>query len=316
MKNVYNFTYLPKVELHLHLEGSITPALLAKLVEKNSTLYSSNSVKKFFSFKNFKEFVESYLFISSFIKTPQDLSMVIRNLASQQKNNNVILSEIHFTIATHVAQKKPIDEFVEVLGEEQKQLEKKGIYFFWIFDIVRGYPLELADKTLELAITNKNKGVVALGLSGFEELGKAKAFKEHFKTAKEYGLATVAHAGEFGPPEAVWEALEFVQPSRIGHGLSIKDYPNLIEEIKKRTIIVECCPTSNLILGAVKRLEEHPIKTFVEKGIEVTLATDDPGMFNISLNKELENVAKILEESSIIEIIEKSFNFSFKKVKK
>ncbi len=280
---------MPKAELHLHLEGSIRPATLLRLADRRRVTLPADDldgVKKWFQFKDFEHFIEIYLSCSKCLRDPEDFQLVARDLVSELNRQNVLHSEIHFTIGSHLANGVNGGEVADALDEVRLEAERSsGLRIRWIPDIVRSTGPGRADRTLEWALDGRGRGVVALGLSGFESEPDA-PFREHFQVAASEGLHRVAHAGEHGGPESIRSVLEVCGAERIGHGIRAVDDPVLLERLVGERVPLEICPTSNVRLKAVSGMDQHPFDQLWRAGARVTVNSDDPGFFDTTLTME------------------------------
>jgi len=157
----------------------------------------------------------------------------------------------------------------------------------WIFDAVRQFGPEKAERVAELAVNYKSNAVVGFGIGGDERQAAPELFRGVYAYAADNGLRLTVHAGESGGPESVWGALN-LRAERIGHGLTAREDPELVEELSTRQIPVEICLTSNLKTGLCSSISEHPLRNYFDQGVMVTLNTDDPAMFGTSLNREFQ----------------------------
>ncbi len=289
---------MPKVELHLHLEGSIRPRTLLDLARRRRVdlpASDEEGVRRWLRFRDFEEFVQVYLVCSRCLRDPEDFQRLADELMADQARQNVVYSEVHFTISTHVANGVNAEEVGDALGETLEAGERRhGVRMALVPDIVRNVDPRRADLTLEWALANRSRGVVALGISGIEDRDDA-PFREHFEVARREGLHRVAHAGEQCGPESIRSALECFAPERIGHGIRAVDDPALLAELGERALPLEICPTSNLRLGLVDSLREHPFGRLREAGLELSVNSDDPGFFGTTLADEYLALAEAFE---------------------
>lgn len=287
---------LPKVELHLHLEGSIQPETLLALARRRRVSLPAESVegvRRWFRFRDFREFVEIYLACSRCLRDPEDFQLLVKDLAREQARQNVLYSEVHFTVGTHLMNGVSGGEVREALWEAALAAEREhGVALRWIPDIVRNVPFKWADRTLDWALDGRLQGVVALGLSGYEESHPAEPFRAHFQEAQRQGLRRVAHAGEHAGPESVRSVLEICGAERIGHGVRSVEDPELVAELAAAGIPLEICPSSNLRLGVVPDLASHPVDRLWRQGVEITVGSDDPPFFDTTLTREYELLAE------------------------
>ncbi len=280
---------MPKVELHVHLEGSIQPSTLLRLARRNGISLPADTVeglRQWFAFEDFAHFIEVYVACSKVLCQPEDFQDLVRDFMREQARQNIIYSEAHFTIGTHLmhgANGREIrDAMWETLQEEKASL---GVELWLIPDIVRNVPWKWADLTVEWALEARHHGVVALGLAGIEG-ADATPFRAHFHAAREEGLHRTVHAGEQEGPESIRQVLEICRPERIGHGIRVVEDPGLLGEMVDSQIPFEICPTSNISLGYATDYATHPIHRMMEAGAVVTVNSDDPPLFGIDLAHE------------------------------
>jgi len=190
---------------------------------------------------------------------------------------------------------------------------RTGVRVQWIFDAVRHFGLEHVREVLGWAVRLRSQGVVALGIGGDEERGPAELFTEVFRKARDQGLHVVAHAGEASGPESVRKAVELLGAERIGHGLTAARDPAVLALLRERRVPLEVCPTSNVATGVLARLEDHPLPSFLEAGLVVTLNSDDPAMFGTSLEQEFARAANAfgLSPATLAELSRNAVNSSF-----
>lgn len=287
---------MPKVELHVHLEGSIRPETVLKLAERNQVELPARDIDglhSWFAFTGFPHFVEVYVAITKCIKTPDDLELIAREFLEGQAAQNVLHSEVTYTAST-------IERFCGIpwadqLPALQRALaygrDQLGISAGFILDIVRGSSPDKGLEVAKWAIDAKGKGVLALGLAGEEGRASAADYAESFALAHEAGLPITPHAGETCGPESIWDALNGTNPNRIGHGVRCVEDPKLVATLRDRQIPLEVCPSSNVCLGGVKSLSEHQLPQLLDEGLYVTIGSDDPPMFNTSITDEYLRIA-------------------------
>ena len=280
---------LPKAELHVHLEGSMGPELLLELARIRGVDLPADDpagLAEWFTFRDFEHFLEIYLTCSRCLREPEDFERLMLDFAGRQAEQNVVYSEVHFTISTHVTNGSDGDEIGRALGEALRVAKRDfGVEIRLIPDIVRNLSVAAADVTLEWALEHRHQGVVALGLAG-KEGASVEPFGEHFAAARAAGLRTTAHAGEQLGPESIRETLEVCRPERIGHGIAAVEDHSLLAEIVREGIPVEVCPTSNVCLGYASSLAEHPFDALHRAGVEVSVNSDDPPLFGTSVVAE------------------------------
>jgi adenosine deaminase len=283
---------MPKAELHVHLEGAIRPATLLRLASRHRVDLPASTVegvREWFRFADFAEFVEIYLACSACLRDPEDFQLAADELMAELERQNVVYCEAHLTVGTHAGNGVNVAELADAMAEMIEQgRRRRGVELRLITDIVRNVP-EQADLTLEWALAESRRTVVALGLSGFESEPN-EPFREHFAEAERQGLHRVAHAGENTDAANIRSALSDCRPERIGHGIRAVHDPALMEELRLAAVPLEVCPSSNVALCAVPSLEEHPFDQLAEAGLEVTVNTDDPAFFDVTLNEEYRRI--------------------------
>jgi adenosine deaminase len=281
---------MPKVELHVHLEGAMRPSVLIELARRNGVdlpAADEAGVKRWFRFRNFEQFVQVYLTCSRALRAPEDFKLLASDFLAEQAMQNVLYSEVHFTISTHLANGANGGEVLAAMAEAITEGERRfGVVMRLIPDVVRNVGPAVADQTLEWALAGRGRGVVALGLSGSEARFDNEPFRRHFAAAGAAGLHRVAHAGEHAGPASVRSVLEVCGAERIGHGVRVLEDPDLVAELRRRRIPLEVCPTSNLCLGVVSDLAAHPFDALYRSGLQLSVNSDDPAFFNTNLTRE------------------------------
>jgi adenosine deaminase/aminodeoxyfutalosine deaminase len=320
---------LPKAELHLHLEGSVEPATLAELSRRHNTpLPTENNrydvtgsgdeltedgVRQLYSYKNFSGFMMAFKAVTERLRTPEDYELVTYRLMQRLRQQNVLHAEVYVSVGVvrwRGQEFEPIFDGME-RGRERGQRDF-GVSLLWIFDAVRHFGPEAAAEVFDLAARLRERNVVAVGIGGDERRGPAEWFRDLFKKAADQGLCLTAHAGETVGPESVWGALN-MGAQRIGHGLSIARDAELIEVLAQKQVPVEVCLSSNLRTGVCADIREHPVKKMFDEGLMITLNTDDPAMFQTSLNREYELAGEEFNFSDehLRELARNSFEASF-----
>lgn len=288
---------MAKVELHVHLEGSMRPAVLLTLARRNGIVLPAEDeagLARWFRFRDFEHFVQVYLTCSKALRAPEDFQLLVADVLAEQARQNVLYTEAHFTIGTHLANGADGDEVLTALEEAIRAGEKRhGVRLRLIPDIVRNVP-EMADRTLEWALAGRDRGVVvALGLSGSEARFTNERFRDHFAAAARAGLHRVAHAGEHAGPASIRSVLEVCGAERIGHGVRAVEDPSLVAELRERDIPLEVCPSSNVCLGVAPDLEHHPFDRLLQAGCRVTVNSDDPAFFDTTLTGEYLRLSRV-----------------------
>jgi aminodeoxyfutalosine deaminase len=295
---------LPKAELHVHHVGSASPAIVSELAMRHPGVVpvDTEELRRFFEFRDFAHFVDVYLAVVSLVRTDEDIRYLTYEVARElAEGQQVRYAELTCTPYTSVLPDDPehgmpIEAYTEAIEDARIAAERDfGIVLRWIYDIPGESGMPAADATLSFATNHRVDALVGFGLGG-PEIGVARAqFKPHFDAARRVGLHSVPHAGETTGPETVWEALRLLGAERIGHGTSAALDPQLLDHLARSGVPLEVCPSSNVATKAVASLDEHPIRTFREAGVMVTVNSDDPSMFGTSLNQEYEIAARLLD---------------------
>lgn len=287
---------MPKIELHVHFEGSIRPETVLELSRKNNVPLPASDLaglKDWYRFRDFPHFVDVYIAITKCIQTADDLEFIAREFLQGQADQNIRYSEVTFTVAT--IEKYcgiPVDAQMEAVNRAREWGRTElGIEMQFILDIVRGDAPERAMQVLEWVAAWHGRGVCALGIAGFEDRGTTQ-YTEVFKEARRLEIPVTAHAGETQGAWSVKETLDVTGAKRIGHGVRSVEDPDLMRRLIEEEIVLEVCPTSNLCVGGVARLEDHNIQRLIDAGVKVTLNSDDPPMFNTTLTDEWIKCAK------------------------
>ncbi|MES1240055.1 MAG: adenosine deaminase [Acidobacteriota bacterium] len=281
---------MPKVELHVHLEGAMRPGVLLELARRNGVdlpAGDEEGLRNWFRFRDFEHFVQVYLTCSRALRRPEDFKLLALDFVEAQAGQGVVYTETHFTISTHLANGGNGDEILAALEEAMAEGERRfGSRLRLIPDIVRNVGVEAADRTLEWAVAGRSRGVVALGLSGSESRFPSEPFREHFEIAAREGLRRVAHAGEHAGPESIRSVLEVCGAERVGHGVRAVEDPALVVELCDRHIPLEVCPSSNVCLGVFPDVESHSFDRLYRAGVPVSVNSDDPAFFDTDLSRE------------------------------
>ena len=291
--NLHEFARrIPKVELHVHLEGSIRPATLLQLARRNGVSLPAQDVeglRDFYRFRDFAHFIEVYVAITGCLRTPDDYRLIAYEFGSDCARQHVRYAEVTFTITTNTKYNglrwQAILEGLNV-GRAQARAEF-GVDWGWVFDVSRDNP-STQDRVIEIALAARDEGVVALGLGGSETGFPPELFVQTFARARRAGLPCVPHAGEHAGPRSIWAALRLLQANRLGHGVRCVEDPALVDYLRERQVPLEVCPTSNVSLGVYPDYAAHPLRRLWDEGLLVTVNSDDPALFGADLNREYE----------------------------
>lgn len=289
---------LPKAELHVHHVGSASPRIVSELAARHPGTVPSDpaELERFFEFTDFAHFIDVYLAVVGLIRTAEDVRTLTYEIAEEMaRGQSLRYAELTCTPYTSVLAGVPIEGYTEAIEDARVAAERDfGLVLRWIYDIPGESGIPAADATLAYALEHRTDALVGFGLGGPEIGVPRPQFASHFARAREAGLHSVPHSGETTGPASVWEALRDLGAERIGHGVSAAQDPELLGHLADHRIPLEVCPTSNLRTRAVATLEEHPLRTFVEAGVPVTINSDDPPMFGTSLNREYAVAADLL----------------------
>ena len=316
---------LPKAELHLHLEGSIAPPIAAQLAARHGVSVTEHDVSARYAPGDFAQFLDAFKWVTSFLRAPADYALVTTSLAEALLAQNLVYAEITLSVGVMLLRKQdPLANFAAI-REAAAPFESRGLHINWIFDAVRQFGVPAAREVARLAIECKRArpvetGVVAFGIGGDETALPASDFASIYDSVAAAGLGRLIHAGEIGPASAVRDAVEILGVSRVGHGIAAMHDPLLMDFLASRRVALEFCPTSNLRTGALARqlgapaarAHQHPLASFFRRGVPITLSTDDPAMFEISLNAEYALASRLgLSAPDLIRLAESSFDYAF-----
>lgn len=311
---------LPKAELHLHLEGSIQSATALALMARHGAKTTEQEVRQRYAFRNFPEFLETFKWLTSFLREPQDYALAAQDLGEQLLVQNVVYAEVTLSIGVMLLRKQQPEATFEALLRAVEPFERRGLRFCWIFDAVRQFGAEAARAVVEAAKNCASKQIVAFGIGGDELQVPTSEFRNVYDRASQLGLHRLIHAGEVGGPEKIREAIELLGAERIGHGIAAIKDPALMDLLAERKIPLEICPQSNLRSGALARqlarddaqIEDHPLPKLFRHGIPVVLSTDDPALFDATLRNEYANAARTgLQETELQQICAMGFQYAF-----
>ena len=311
---------VPKTEIHLHLEGIASVDTIWSLIQKHKLnipgIKNREDIIKRFQVKNLNDFIDLFLnVIQNCFREEIDFTLLMDDARNYLKRNNIIYSEIFFAPTKFVMNGFSFDKMMEYLDQSAKNIkDQEGIDIKFLIDVSRGFGAENAMNNLDLTLKHKKPSVIGIGLGGAESMGPAKDYKKVFKKAKKEGLKIVAHAGEDVGPESIWSGIRDLKISRIGHGISAIQDEKLMKYLEKTQIPLEICPMSNIFTKKyVSSYKDHPIKSFYNRGLFVTVNTDDPAIFGLELIDEYLNLLEngIFTLSEIFDLIKKNLYATF-----
>jgi len=306
----------PKAELHLHIEGTLEPEQMFSLAKRNNIqipFKNINEAKKAYNFSNLESFLKIYYEGAKVLLKEKDFFELTWAYALKCKEDNIVHTEIFFDPQTHTNRGISFDIIINGIYKALKKAEKEfGLSFKIIMCFLRHLSEEEGFKILDQAIVHKDK-IFGVGLDSSEMGNPPKKFKKLFKKAVENNFITVAHAGEEGPPEYMWEALNLLNVKRIDHGVQCLKDEKLVEKLSTNQVPLTVCPLSNIKLKVFEKLYDHNIKKMLDKKLMVTINSDDPAYFGGYLNQNLIETQAALNLSfeDIKTLLINSFKSSF-----
>lgn len=309
---------IPKAELHLHIEGTFEPELMLKIARRNNVQLRHKSIEEIreaYKFRNLQDFLAIYYEGAAILVEEEDFYELTWAYLEKAVSQNVLHSEIFFDPQTHTERGIKFSTVVDGIHKALSDARKKlGISSRLIMCFLRDLDESDAMKTLEEALAYRDR-IIAVGLDSAEIGNPPSKFQEVFNRAREAGFLTVAHGGEEGSAKYVWEALELLKVSRIDHGNQCLDDDKLVEELIRLKIPLTVCPLSNLRLKVIDSMVKHPLRIMMERGLLVTVNSDDPAYFGGYINENYLAVSKALNLTAedIYNLAKNSFEASFLK---
>lgn len=307
---------IPKAELHIHIEGSLEPELIFSLAQRNGVKLPYASVEALraaYAFTDLQSFLDIYYAGASVLLTAQDFHDMAWAYFLRAKADNVVHAELFFDPQTHTARGVPMATVVEGLSSACRQAETElGVSSALILCFLRHLSEEDAFATLEAALPYREH-FIGVGLDSSELGHPPEKFERVFARCRELGLRLVAHAGEEGPPDYMWQAIDLLKVQRIDHGVACLQDPLLVAELAHTRLPLTVCPLSNLKLCVVRDLREHPLKTMLDAGLCVTVNSDDPAYFGGYMNANFEQTVAALglSEAEVVTLARNSVEASF-----
>jgi adenosine deaminase len=307
---------LPKVELHLHIEGSLEPDLMMALAKKHRVdlpYANIEDVRKAYDFEDLQSFLDLYYLGASVLKDEDDFYQLMWNYLLRCKDDNVVHAEIMFDPQTHTQRGIGFEIFMTGFKRAIKQAQQEwGQSCLLIMSFLRHLTEQSAIETLETARPYLDD-ITAVGLDSSELGNPPEKFAQVFKMAKSLGLKRVAHAGEEGPTEYIWGALKVLDVHRIDHGVRCIEDPDLIAFLIQSQHPLTVCPLSNTKLKVFKHMQEHNVLQLLDLGLMATINADDPSYFGGYLNDNFFAIIDHLpiEKHHLEQLLKNSFNASF-----
>lgn len=281
---------LPKAELHLHLEGTVTPETLVELSRRHDgAALSLEEARAIYEYKDFAGFLMAFKAVTGLLRTPHDYELIAYRMLQRLAAQGVVHAEVYVAVGVvYYWGRTEFEPLFEGLEKARTHAEQDfGITAYWIFDAVRQFGAEAAARVFRKAaeMRTEHESIIGIGIGGDERQAGADVFRDLYAEARDAGLRLTAHAGESCGPESIWAAIN-IGAERIGHGLTAIHDPELMAVLAERQIPIEICVTSNLRTGCCAPSITHPVRRYFDAGLMVTLNSDDPAMFGSDLENE------------------------------
>jgi aminodeoxyfutalosine deaminase len=280
----------PKIELHVHLEGTVGPETLLELGRRNEVPLPVDTVEELrdlYRFRDFDHFIKTWLLATSVLRTADDFRRIVVDYAREATEQGAVYVEGIFSPTQQVRRGVSADEvFTGYCDGVQEARERYGLEVRLTPDLTRGGTPEESEATVRHSIKYKDRGVVAVGLGGYEAEYPPELYVDVFRIAREAGLGSVPHAGEVVGPESIRGAIDLLHADRLRHGITAVQDPGLVRELAARGIVLDACLISNICTGIVPSLDRHPLPALIAAGVRCSLSSDDPAMFDTSLDHE------------------------------
>ncbi len=286
-------TPFPKIELHVHLEGTVRPETLRAIAKRNDYALPDD-LESLYRFRDFRHFIDVWILTTNALRTEEDWRQMVVEYAKEAAGHGCVYIEGIFSPAERVRRGCAWKEIFEgVCAGAQEARELHGVEVRLTPDIPRAFTQEEARATVEWAARYRDRGVVGVGLGGLEAEFPPEPFADVFRLACSLGLGSVPHAGEVAGPPSIRGALDALGADRIRHGIRAIEDPGLVAELADRGVVLDVCPLSNLRTRVVASLDEHPLPQLVAAGVRCSISTDDPAMFDTDLTRDYEAAATL-----------------------
>lgn len=309
-------SHLPKAELHVHIEGTFEPEQIFAFAQRNGVKLKYSDVealRRAYRFTDLQSFLNLYYEAMSVLKTERDFEELALAYLKRARAQNVKHAEIFFDPQAHLQRGVPFEVLIDGLWSALSRSERDfGISTKLIMCFLRDLPQRSAMETLDLALPYQER-IVGVGLDSAEAGNPPPKFQLVFERARAYGFLAVAHAGEEGPPSYVRQALDDLKVVRIDHGVRAMEDPDLVERLRRTRVPLTVCPLSNVRLGVVPALHEHPLKKMLEAGLLATVNSDDPAYFGGYVGENYSETAAALRlsDAEVVQLAKNSFEASF-----
>ena len=288
--NIEWLELVPKAELHLHLEGAIPLDALWELIVKyggDPSVPNRNSLRSRLTYPNFPAFIETWIWKNNFIRAYEDFSFIAESVAGDLARQNIMYAEVFFSPSRFTENSTMTTAGItEAIRIGLNKIDKCEVWL--IPDLVRDHGPKSAGRTLDEISELTQFGIVGIGAGGSEHLYPPEPFSSVYEKARKLGFKTSIHAGEAAGSESVRGALESLKVDRIGHATRAEEDPELLDLLYQTGTALELCPLSNLATGSINDIMSHPVKRYFDKGLNISINTDDPGMFHNSMAQEYE----------------------------
>jgi adenosine deaminase/aminodeoxyfutalosine deaminase len=319
---------LPKAELHLHLEGTIEPATLVELSQRVDTQTGAEPLtlaeaEALYQYTDFSGFLLAFKAVTRRLRGAEEYELAAYRMIEQLTAQGVVHAEVYISVGVVYFWRKEEDLadpqlFEKIFAGLERARERGerdfGVTLYWIFDAVRHFSVPEAERVFRLAAKMRQQypSIIGIGLGGDERVAASELFREMYAEAAVAGLRLTNHAGETTGPEAIWEALT-IGSERLGHALSAIRDPELVAELHKRQIPLELNPSSNVRTGVCSSFAEHPLRWYFDRGLMVTLNSDDPAFFGSSVENEYRLVHEVhgFDRDELKALAANSFRASF-----
>jgi aminodeoxyfutalosine deaminase len=287
----------PKIELHVHLEGTVRPKTLLEIARRNDYALPADTeegLAALYDFRDFAHFIEVWILTTHAMRTADDFRRVVVAYAAEAASHGAVYIEAIFSPAERISRGVDWDEIFSGYCDGAEEAEElHGVTVRLTPDIYRGAELEKAETVVRYAAKYRERGIVGVGLGGLEAQYPPEPYAEVFALAKAEGLGSVPHAGEHAGPVSVRGAIEALRADRLRHGIRAIEDEALVHELADRRVVLDVCPISNLRTRVVRSLEEHPLPQLVAAGAICSISTDDPAMFGTDLSRDCEAAASL-----------------------
>ncbi len=305
---------LPKAELHVHLEGTVSPQAYERIAQRNGVALPPDT-GSLFRCADFESFLQAFLVVAKTLRAPEDFADITQEYLGKSAQQGVRHVEFFFSPATirHFHKQADLPGIVQAIHAAAEQAKTThGVSSLLIFDMVRNLGDDAALADIDLAQQCAAYGVVGVGLGGDERNFPARDFFKPFDRAGKLGLRRTVHAGEAAGPQSVLDAVEILGAERIGHGVAAAEEDALLRLIAQRQVGIDCCLASNRVTGVWNQEAEHPLKAFLARGISATLSSDDPAFFGSTILDEFgQAMALGLTSEDVVSLARNSFRMSF-----